>query len=68
MWVWDKSEGGMVYKTIEFPPGLFKIFDEILVNAADNYQREPRAKYIKVEIDTENGVIQVQNDGKGMFV
>lgn len=26
-----------VEKDIKFVPGLFKIFDEILVNAADNY-------------------------------
>lgn len=36
MWVWDKQNEKIVSKSITFVPGLFKIFDEILVNAADN--------------------------------
>lgn len=31
----------MVLKDISYVPGLYKIFDEILVNAADNKQRDP---------------------------
>ena len=31
-------------------PGLFKIFDEIMVNAADNKQRDPSMTTIKVVI------------------
>lgn len=29
-WVWDTSEERMVRKEIQYVPGLFKIFDEIL--------------------------------------
>lgn len=36
MWVWDKLNQKIVSRNIAFVPGLFKIFDEILVNAADN--------------------------------
>lgn len=36
MWVLDANTRKMVYKSINFVPGLYKIFDEILVNAADN--------------------------------
>ena len=36
MWVFDPTTKKMVYRTINFVPGLYKIFDEILVNAADN--------------------------------
>ena len=36
MWVWNQSLQKMEFKNINFVPGLFKIFDEILVNAADN--------------------------------
>lgn len=36
MWVFDSSTKKMVYRAINFVPGLYKIFDEILVNAADN--------------------------------
>lgn len=32
----DKDE--LEYRDVTYVPGLFKIFDEIIVNAADNYQ------------------------------
>lgn len=40
MWVYDKGVG-INQRQISFVPGLYKIFDEILVNAADNKQRDP---------------------------
>lgn len=64
MWVYDKVEG-MIFKKITYTPGLYKIFDEILVNAADNKQRDVSMRYIKVDIDAEKGYITVCNDGKG---
>jgi hypothetical protein len=36
MWVFDPENKRMVFRSINFVPGLYKIFDEILVNAADN--------------------------------
>jgi DNA topoisomerase-2 len=36
MWVWDSVGNSMVFREISFVPGFYKIFDEILVNAADN--------------------------------
>ncbi len=36
MWVWDSADQCMVYREINYVPGFYKIFDEILVNAADN--------------------------------
>jgi DNA topoisomerase-2 len=39
MWVLDGS--AMVYRTITFVPGLYKIFDEILVNGTRNVGDEP---------------------------
>jgi DNA topoisomerase II len=48
MWV---CEGGqLVHKTITYAPGLFKIFDEILVNAADNKVRDPSMDTLRVDI------------------
>lgn len=41
-------------------PGLFKIFDEVLVNAADNFQRDKTMTYIKVNFGNS---ISVRNDG-----
>lgn len=36
MWVYDKEKKVMANREISFVPGLYKIVDEILVNAADN--------------------------------
>merc|ERR1719316_893397 len=41
MWVWNDRKHEMEYKSIQYVPALYKIFDEILVNAADNLQRDP---------------------------
>lgn len=50
MWVYD-SQKGMEQRDVSFVPGLYKIFDEILVNAADNKIRDPKMNKIKIEID-----------------
>ncbi len=41
----------LVLKDIEYVPGLYKIFDEILVNAADNKVRDPKMDKLEVNID-----------------
>ena len=33
-WVYDQASQNIINKTITFVPGLYKIFDEIVVNAA----------------------------------
>lgn len=52
MWIFDKEKDMMVQKEIRYVPGLYKIFDEILVNAADNKQRDPNMNKIKINIDS----------------
>lgn len=44
------------------------MFDEVLVNAADNYQRDRKMNLLKVEINQEDGFISVLNNGKGIPV
>jgi len=51
MWVYDEEQGKLVQKNITYVPGLYKIFDEILVNAADNKQRDSKMNVIKVDIN-----------------
>lgn len=53
---------------VTYVPGLYKIFDEILVNAGDNKQRDPSMDLLSVEIDVENGRISVFNNGEGIPV
>ena len=56
LWVHDGSH--MVLRDISFTPGLYKIFDEILVNAADNKVRDPSMDMLKVDIDVVSAVMQ----------
>ncbi|POW17206.1 hypothetical protein PSTT_00602 [Puccinia striiformis] len=66
MWIYDKHSKIMVHKEISFVPGLYKIVDEILVNAADNKQRDDSMDTLKVTIDSEANTISVMNNGKGI--
>ncbi|XP_037024697.1 DNA topoisomerase 2 [Bradysia coprophila] len=73
MWIFqadpeDPKGGKMVQKEIRFVPGLYKIFDEILVNAADNKQRDKNMSKIKIDINAETNTISVWNDGQGIPV
>ena len=60
----------------EVVPGLYKVFDEVLVNALDQYTRlstqtpppEHIVKQITVGANKETGVISVWNDGMGIDV
>uniref|UniRef100_A0A8C2W3B6 DNA topoisomerase 2 n=1 Tax=Chinchilla lanigera TaxID=34839 RepID=A0A8C2W3B6_CHILA len=67
MWVYDEDIG-INYREVTFVPGLYKIFDEILVNAADNKQRDPKMSCIRVTIDPENNLISIWNNGRGIPV
>uniref|UniRef100_A0A674DGP3 DNA topoisomerase 2 n=1 Tax=Salmo trutta TaxID=8032 RepID=A0A674DGP3_SALTR len=67
MWVFDEDLG-MNLREITYVPGLYKIFDEILVNAADNKQRDKNMSTIKISIDPESNTITIWNNGKGIPV
>lgn len=58
----------MVQREVSYVPGLYKIFDEILVNAADNKQRDPTMDSVKVEINVAENTISVFNNGAGVPV
>lgn len=66
MWVYNSTTEQMENREVSFVPGLYKIFDEILVNAADNKQRDKNMSEIRVTIDRVANVISVQNDGRGI--
>ena len=68
MWIYDEATEQIINKEISFSPGLYKIFDEVLVNAADNKQRDKGMDTIKIDIDKENNEIKVFNNGKGIPV
>lgn len=68
MWVFNSENKEMESRKVTFVPGLYKIFDEIMVNAADNKQNDANMKNIKVVVDREKGEISVENDGRGIPV
>ena len=66
MWVWDKFSDKIIKKDIEYVPGLYKIFDEILVNARDHSCNDSTCDIIKVSIDQDTNTISVYNNGSGI--
>lgn len=66
MWVFDHETKTMMTKQCSFVPGLYKIFDEIIVNAADNKQRDPSMSRIEVTINEQENFIRVWNNGNGI--
>ena len=64
----DEGKGRMEMQSLTYAPGLFKIFDEILVNAADNSRRDATQDTIRVDIQPIDGLIRVFNNGAGVPV
>lgn len=67
---WVYTDDGMKYRSYQWIPGLYKCFDEGIVNARDHYIRmlgttQP-VKNIKVNID--NNKICIENDGEGIDI
>jgi len=75
-WVYDTSSNKMVWRKLNFNPGLYKIFDEIIVNARDEYIRSISTadmtpiKHIDVTVASSDGntTISVENDGDGIRI
>ena len=55
----------MVLKKIRYVPALFKLYDQILINAAQNKQRDPTTSIIQVDI-ANTGWITITNNGKSV--
>ena len=69
MWIYNKNLNKFVKEDISFSPALYKIVDEILVNARDHSVRNAKTcKTIKVNLDKETGRITIFNDGPGIEV
>jgi DNA topoisomerase-2 len=75
-WVYDAGSNKMVWRKLHFNPGLYKIFDEIIVNARDEYVRSITTvgmtpiKHIDVCVASKDGdtKISVENDGDGITI
>lgn len=78
LWVINDDNRKIVERNINYIPGLFKLFDEGIVNCRDHYVRMEQAiankvpdslpvTTIDISIDTE-GTITMMNDGNGIDV
>lgn len=74
-WIYNPDLEKMEFRNIAYIPGLYKIFDEILVNALDQHVRteldasvENKVTQIRVNFDAERNVIRVMNNGDGVPV
>ena len=77
-WVFDETTGKMVHRPVQFNPGFYKLFDEIIVNARDALVRSQTEagrtpiKHIDVTIQEPAAdkplMITVENDGDGIPV
>ena len=75
-WVYDDQSKKMAYRKVNFNPGFYKLFYEIIVNARDALIRSQTekgkqpVKHIDVRVEEVNGVteISVENDGDGIPV
>ena len=75
MWVHDESSNRIHLKNIKYIPGLYKLFDEGIVNARDHVVRMIQSTMLEkkfvthIDIDiTSDGSITMTNDGNGIDV
>jgi DNA topoisomerase-2 len=68
VYVYEPIEKKIRKKFITYVPGLYKIYDEIIVNARDHTVRDPTCTTIRVHIDKNNNRISIYNNGKGIPV
>ena len=68
------DDNKLIKQDIYYSKALYKIIDEIVVNAIDQYTRTKDLKgqqccnTIKCEFDVENGEINIYNNGKGIEI
>ncbi len=75
MWVYDDNANKIVLRDIEYVPGLYKLFDEGIVNCRDHVVRMIQlnsihkhfVSFIETNID-EDGTITLSNDGNGIDI
>lgn len=64
LWIYQNDK--IEKKSMVYVPGLYKIYDEILVNAWDRTVVDNTCDTIKVNINQTEGLIEVWNNGQGI--
>ena len=70
-WIYDADTKKMVWREVSFNPGLFKIFDELVVNALDHVTRtgaQTTGKVTQIVVTLTPTQIVIRNDGEGIPV
>jgi DNA topoisomerase II len=72
-WVWSEETRRMEWREVTYNPGLYKIFDELVVNALDHVVRQAevadRAKRVtQIVVTVTPTELVVMNDGEGIPV
>tara|TARA_A100001015_G_C14796942_1_gene635348 strand:+ start:468 stop:917 length:450 start_codon:yes stop_codon:yes gene_type:complete len=72
MYLYDISNKNFVEKLMEYNPGLFKLFDEAIVNCRDHYIRmesiKDSEKVNQINVTIQNNEISMYNNGKGIDI
>lgn len=63
-WTFNSENNKMEYQELVYSPGLYKIFDEIIVNALDETTRDKTISELKININQDT--ISIHNDGVGI--
>ena len=63
MYILNSLTGVIEKKNINYIPGLYKLFDEILVNARDNISNDETCNQIDVECNISEGYVSIKNNG-----
>jgi DNA topoisomerase-2 len=63
MWVFSEEKKYLEKKKITYVPGLYKIYDEVLVNARDHSVNDTTCNTIKIWVNADEGYIKVMNNG-----
>ena len=78
-YIYDNNSNKVIQKNIEFIPGLYKLFDEAIVNSRDHVVRMNNSSEFNdngiknhnvtnINISIDNDIISVYNDGNGIDV
>ena len=78
-YIYDNNSNKIIQKNIEFIPGLYKLFDEAIVNSRDHVVRMNNSSEFNdngiknhnvtnINISIDNDIISVYNDGNGIDV
>jgi DNA topoisomerase-2 len=76
IWVFSEEQNKILQKNITYIPALYKLFDEVIVNARDHVIRmiqsnnpdKKNVTSIEISINETTGMITIMNDGNGVDV